>query len=210
MALKDLLKPTKEKISADLALVIGLLVSMLLVPSLGYQKSFLSSGPVLQIISIVSSLLAGLLLYYPLVCGIIFIYGRIAKTGKEKPGKNDLAAAVLMVLVFNPLSLSLASSGLSYANNNVIHTPCGVEIAGFAQASPARDAGAGIGETITAVDGNPVDTGQALLHYVQDKKPGDAVSIDTNARKYNFQMAENPETKRATLGVLIKDRYCKR
>jgi len=208
MALKDLLKPTREKISADLALTIGLLASALLVQSLGYQRAFLSGGLALQITGIAASLLLGLLFYYPFVCGLIFIYGRIAKKGEGT--QKDLAAAILMVLIFNPVSLSLASSGLLYANNNVIHMPCGVEITGFAQASPARDAGVGIGETIIAVDGNPVDTGQALLHYVQGKKPGDAVSIDTNARKYNFKMAENPETKKAALGVLIKDKFCKR
>lgn len=210
MPLKNLLKPKKEKIIFDLLFTLILVVLSLSIPSLGYQKQFLNLGLARQIFGIIISILFGLVIYYPLACGIVSIYNRIVKKGKNY-GKKDLIFAVLFVLLFNPITHTLVIQRIMYVNYNIINQPCGIEITGFAENSLAKDVGIGIGETIINVNNQKIDTTDSFTHAMADKKPGDYVSLITNLKKYNVQTIANPNNPiSAFLGIQIKQKYCKK
>ncbi|MCX9010051.1 MAG: PDZ domain-containing protein [Candidatus Methanoperedens sp.] len=210
MPLKDLFRLTKEKIMLDFILSLALVISVLSIPSFGFQEIFLNREFTQQILAVTLSVLFAAIIYYPFTCGLIFIYRRVAKkTEKEIQIKMDLAVAIVLILISNPISIGLIYSGLPYANNS-INEPCGVEITGFAESSPAKSAGMAAGEVIVAADGSKIDTSDALLHALANKKPGDYVPITTGVKDYNIQIAEDPETHRAVLGIRIQDKYCRR
>lgn len=210
MSLKNLLKPKKEKIIVDLLIVLVMLALVLSISSLGYQKWFFSIGLAGQIFGIVVGVLLGLVIYYPFACGAVFIYSRIA--GKEKKyEKKDLVFAVLFVLLFNHITYSLIIQGVMNFNHNVINQPCGIETTGFAENSPAKDAGMAAGEIITSIDNNKIDTTDSFTHALANKRPGDYVSITTNIGSYKFKTIENPTNPAsAFMGIKVNQKYCRR
>jgi len=210
MSLKNLLKPKKEKIIIDLLLILGFLVLALSIPSLGYQKQFFSTGLTGQIVGIIISVLLGLVIYYPFACGATFIYSRIVAKEK-KYEKKDLAFAVLFVLLFNPITYSLIIQEIMNVNHNVINQPCGIEIIGFAENSPAKDAGMAAGEILISINDDKIDTADSVNHAMADKRPGDNVSITTDIRSYNFKTIENPANPAsAFIGINLNQKYCRR
>lgn len=210
MSLKNLLKPNKEKIIVDLLIIIVQLVLVLSISSFGYQKRFFSIGLTAQIFGIIVGVLFGLIIYYPFACGAVFIYSRIA--GKEKKyEKKDLVFAVLFVLLVNPIAYSLIVQGVMNFNHKVINQPCGIETTGFAENSPAKDAGMAAGEIITSIDDNKIDTADSFTHALANKRPGDYVSITTNIGSYNFKTIENPTNPAsAFMGIKVNQKYCRR
>lgn len=210
MSLKNLLKLKKEKIIIDLLFTLILLTLCLFIPSIGYQKQFFSLGLAKQIFGMIISVLFGLVVYYPLACGTVFIYSRIIKK-KEKYGKKDLIFAILTVLLFNPITYTLIILGFMYLNHNIITQPCGIEITGFTGNSPAKDAGISTGEIIINVHSKKIDTLDSFTHAMADKNPGDSVSLTTNLKEYNVRTVENPNNPQlAFLGIMIKQEYCRK
>lgn len=210
MSLKNLLKPKKEKIIVDLLIILVLLALVLSISSLGYPKQFFSIGLTGQIFGIIVGVLFGLVIYYPFACGAVFIYSRIVRKEK-KYEKKDLAFAVLFVLLFNPITYSLIIQGVMSVNHNVINQPCGIETMGFAENSPAKDAGMAAGEIITNIDNNKIDTIDSFTHAVANKSPGDYVSITTNIGSYKFKTIENPTNPAsAFMGIKVNQKYCRR
>ncbi|MDP2909183.1 MAG: PDZ domain-containing protein [Nanoarchaeota archaeon] len=210
MSLKNLLKLKKEKIIIDLLIILGLLILVLSIPSLGYQKQFFSIGLIRQIFGIIITVLLGLVIYYPFACGATFIYSRIV--GKEKKyEKKDLVFAVLFVLLFNPITYSLIIQGVMNVNHNVINQPCGIEIMGFAENSPAKDAGMTAGEIITSINSNKIYTIDSFIYALANKRQGDNVSITTNIGSYNFKTIKNPTNpESAFIGINVNQKYCRR
>jgi S1-C subfamily serine protease len=51
-------------------------------------------------------------------------------------------------------------------------------VAGVITGSPAEEAGLAAGDVITSVDGNAVDSAQALTSALEPYKPGDHLTID--------------------------------
>ena len=210
MSLKNLLKPKKEKIIVDSLIILVLLALSLSISSLGYQKQFFSIGLTGQIFGIIVGVLFGLVIYYPLACGVVFIYSRIV--GKEKKyEKKDLVLAVLFVLLFNPITCSLIVRGIMAVNHDVINQPCGIEIMGFAENSPAKDAGMIAGEVIVSIDNNKIDTIDSFTRALANKRPGDYISITTNIGSYKFKTIENPTNPAsAFMGIKVNQKYCRR
>ena len=211
MTLKKIFRPTKEKIIADFALCL-IFLSMYFLTTTMAAETLLKMSLLMQLLVIAANLLLSVVIYYPLACALVFAYRNVSgKTkGKEKPVRRDFAAAVLAMIFLNPVSLGLILSGLLYMNNNVINQPCGLEIAGFSEFSPAKNAGVSAGEVIIAADGSRVDTRDSLYSVLSKKKPGDPVSITTDRKSYDIITAEEQNTHRAVIGVSISDKYCRR
>lgn len=208
MALKNLFKPTKEKLVIDLLLSVFLIILILAVPSFGLQKQFLSTGLLRQIIGLIISFLLSLIIYYPLACGLVCIYKRIFNK-TEKSNNKVLILAILSVLIFNPITYSLLFQAIISFNNKALNQPCGVEITGFAQKSPAKEAGIGLGEIIVAADGQKVIDLNSFFSAVSGRKPGDYISLITNNKEYRIQTIGNPNNPQAAyLGILINTKYC--
>jgi membrane-associated protease RseP (regulator of RpoE activity) len=54
----------------------------------------------------------------------------------------------------------------------------GVMVAKVEPGSPAEQAGVQVGDIVTEIDGNPVDSSWSLSRYVRGKKEGDSVSLE--------------------------------
>lgn len=86
----------------------------------------------------------------------------------------------------------------------------GVIVTEVTEDSPAADAGLGPGDIITAIDGQPLDSPQALTDAIAERQPGDRVTLavyavgDGEERQIEVRLGEHPdEDGRAYLGVWI-------
>jgi len=225
MSLIDVIRPAKEKILVAFLIPVILLAVMLIINP-AYQRMLLLNEPVTLAIGIVLGILAGTLLYYPMACGLVYIFGLLympekaekkhakprAKIRKKPHKRKELAFAIALIAVFNPLTISLISSGLIYVNNYVINRPCGLEIVGFGDPSPAEEAGMKAWEVIKTIDGSAVDTIQSLSGILSSKIPGDTVYVVTDMGQYNVTLGQDPDVQavKPILGVMLKEVYCSR
>ena len=98
-----------------------------------------------------------------------------------------------------------------YVNNNVINSPCGLEIIEFSEISPSRDAGMNVGEIISNVDDESITNIGDFVHAMTLKNPGDIIRITTNANSYDIKTLQNPERSNdAFLGIKFKEKICER
>jgi len=207
MHIRDMVKPTKWKLLINLLITAVLITLIFAVPSLGYQSTLLQLQSPQLIISIALSALFAFVLYYPLACGFVFIYKWLSKTGENKgPGKMDIAVAFLLIMLFNPISLSLISVGFAQGYQTIT-VPC-IQIINFSSVSPAKEAGMTIGETITVIDSYEIGNMDSFIHALADKRAGDDISITTNTKSYDFQMAGQDETPNAIIGVIVQEKRC--
>jgi len=210
MALRELLRPTRQKLLADFLISSAWLLLVFSIPWFGFEPIFSSYDLQKKFFILLLNLAAFLLFYYPASCGLVFIYRRTMKKGASNAGKRDLAAAVFFIIAVNPVSVSLVLMGANYFDHEVVNRPCGLEVTGFPDYSPARDAGMNIGEIIVEVEGLRVDTSEALGHALGGKRVGDIVSVKTEKGEYKIPLAENPEKHSPVLGLNLKQRYCSR
>jgi hypothetical protein len=207
MSLKEMLWPTRWKIS--MALLIGAVsVFLIYLSSPQYADALFGLDLHLRIASVFMSFGMVTLIYYPLSCGALFLYRGLRK--KKKPKRRHVALAAILILLFNPLTFSLAYAAGSYVNVNVLSYPCGVQVFGFSENSPAEQAGMGAGEVIMQVDDMAIDSTGSLTSALSGRSPGDIVSVRTSAGEYDVQLAESPETHRAVMGVITQTAYCRR
>jgi len=69
---------------------------------------------------------------------------------------------------------------------------------------PAETAGITVGETITQIDGEKIANAEEFSAALTAKQPGDNVNIITTNAVYDITLGENPENKKAWLGVFIE------
>jgi membrane-associated protease RseP (regulator of RpoE activity) len=69
---------------------------------------------------------------------------------------------------------------------------------------PAQIAGMQAGETITQIDGEKIANAEEFSAALTAKQPGDTVNIITSNAVYDITLGENPETKKAWLGVFVE------
>jgi hypothetical protein len=86
----------------------------------------------------------------------------------------------------------------------------GVVVVEVTQDSPAAAAGLQPGDAITAIDGEAVDSAQALVDAIEERKPGEQVKLSVfrarggNEREIEVTLGEHPDQDgRAYLGVTI-------
>ena len=208
MALKELLKPGKQKLLIDLVLSTAWLALVFLHPFFGYYKTISGYDVPMKAAILTLNFLVFLVLYYPMSCGLVYVYGLVAKKKKQSE-RLDLAAAVFFILIFNPIFASLAAIALNQLNDSV-NTPCGVEITGFSELSAAKDAGMSVGEVIVSADGYPVDTIDALKRVLTGKNAGDYVTVKTDKKEYVIAVQESQDMSARVIGVSLNQRHCPR
>jgi hypothetical protein len=86
----------------------------------------------------------------------------------------------------------------------------GVIVQHVVEDSPAESAGLQAGDVITALDGTPVESAQALTESIAGHTPGDVVTLtvvrlnDGNERQVDVTLAAHPEdSSKAYLGVYL-------
>jgi membrane-associated protease RseP (regulator of RpoE activity) len=105
-----------------------------------------------------------------------------------------MAGAVLLLVIFiaNPLAEAML-------------LPSGVRVTDVEEEGPAAKAGMHKGEVITAIDGIQTTYVENLTTWLKTKKPGDAVTLQTNETAYAVTLAPNPKNaSQAYLGLFSR------
>jgi membrane-associated protease RseP (regulator of RpoE activity) len=105
-----------------------------------------------------------------------------------------MAGGILLLVIFvaNPLAESML-------------LPNGVRVTGVEEGSPAALAGMHKNEIITAINGVPTIYLQNLTSELQERKPGETISLATNLTTYTILLTPHPKNEsRAYLGVLTR------
>ena len=215
-----LLNPTKEKIIISLFDSLVMILISLIIPSLGFQSVFLSKELSRQIFYLVSNLFFSFVVYYPLACGLVYIFKII--TGKEKVKVQNLVTALLFIIIFNPITFSLVATKIIKNNQvkspsaNIVIDPktkeklCGLQIVEVTEPS-AKNAGLVVGEVIKTIDDYPIGNKDELTHALVNKKPNDTVTVITNANTYSVTLFANPQNpQQVLLGIGVKQTECEK
>jgi len=211
-----ILKPTKENVIVSLIDSLMIILIGLIIPSWGFQSVFLSRELSGQIFSLVTSFIFSFVVYYPLACGLVYVFKII--TGKEKVKGLSLVMAIFFIVILNPITLSMVITKIvkkPLVNSPVVIDPltqeklCGLQILEIIAPS-AKDAGLVVGEVIKTVNDNPVDTMESLSHALANKKPNDTVTVITNVNTYNVSLFANPQNSQQVLmGIKVNPTECK-
>jgi Na+-transporting methylmalonyl-CoA/oxaloacetate decarboxylase gamma subunit len=209
------LKPTKENVIVSLVDSLTMILIGLIIPSLGFQSVFLGKELSGQIFYLVSNLFFSFVVYYPLACGLVYVFKII--TGKEKVKGLSLVMALLFIAILNPITLSIVITKIvnkpqinppTVIDSNTKEKLCGLQITEVTAPS-AKNAGLVVGEVIKTVNDNPVDTMESLNHALTNKKPNDVVAVVTNANTYNVALFANPQNpQQALLGIKVNPTEC--
>lgn len=215
MSLKQILQPTKEKVIIDGIIALSLIILSVSLPALGIQAVLADLGWLEKIFNTFMALLLTIVIYYPLTCGLIEIYKIITREHHpykkpEKLNHRNLAWAILLILLLNPLSISTFYATASYINNQVIKVPCGLTITRFTADSPAETAGITPGEAILKVADAPVRTREDLANIMKNTQPGEYLRVVTDKEDYRVKVSRDSETGKNILGIIIQERYCKK
>ena len=113
------------------------------------------------------------------------------------PFSNILLAFVVLgisAFLFSPLVDNITNSSIN--------------IVGFIESgsgSPAKRAGAAIGESILEIEGKRIESVNDLAEVLKEKSPGSTVELKTNADTYNVKLIENPNDENSGfLGVSLR------
>lgn len=107
--------------------------------------------------------------------------------------------ALLLTFLFVPLG-------------NAIFDPTGIEVAGYVRGEnnmtfPAEQIGIDKGEVILKINGKSVLEVENFTAVLEDTKPGQSISIQTNESSYTVSLAKNPEDEnKSYLGVYVKQK----
>jgi hypothetical protein len=212
-----ILKPTKEKVIVSLIDSLAMILIGLIVPSWGFQSVFLGKELSGQIFYIVSNLLFSFIVYYPLACGLVYVFKII--TGKEKVKGLSLVMAIFLIAILNPITLSMVITNI--VKKPQINSPvvidsvtqeklCGLQILEVTAPS-AKNAGLVVGEVIKTVNDNPVDTMESLSRALTNKRPNEVVTVITNVNTYNVTLFANPQNPQQVLmGIKVNPTECDR
>jgi len=210
MALKDILRPSVAKVAADSTFVVAFLAILLLVPAFGFSNSFAALDAASKTVSVAGNAALGLIMYYPLACGAVSLCMVAKGRGRKSRGK-DAVWSLVLIAIFNPVTLGLVYSTALYTNNQVLSEPCGMWVTGFYVESPAERVGMSVGETIVSIDGTEIGDAGSLLHALASKRAGDTIGVVTDRTTYDIVAAGAPESPQsAFLGVKLDQRYCRK
>ena len=126
----------------------------------------------------------------------------------KAPKKQQLAiyaAGPVSNIVMGALLLAFFSFALTpFADTFYAHD--GVVVTDLMQGNPpAEQAGLIVGEKITNINGQAISTPESFSKALQEKKPGDTINVLTSEAVYDITLGENPQNKRAWLGVYVEN-----
>jgi|GEM_PF-6558426 len=204
--MSSILKPAKENILASCVVSLALIVLSLTVPSLGFQAVFLGKALSGQILYLVSNLFFCLVVYYPLACGLVYVFKIVTK--KEKATRQRLVMSLFFIFILNPLTLSFVISKIVESTRTTHEQLCGLQILEVTAPS-AIQAGLVVGEVITAVNNSPIDTMESLRRALTHSKTDDTVTVVTNTTTHNVPVFANPQNpQQVLLGIKVNPTEC--
>jgi len=204
----SLLNPTKAKIIVSLFNSLIMFLIGLTIPSLGFQSVFLSRELSRQILSLVGSLFFSFVVYYPLACGLVYMFKVI--TGKEPIKAQGLVIALLFIIIFNPITFSVVAANIVENNPKTKEKLCGLQITEVTAPS-AKNAGLVVGEVIKTVNDYPVGNMNDLTQALANKRPNDTATVITNANTYKVILFANPQNpQQVLLGIKVNPTACEK
>jgi membrane-associated protease RseP (regulator of RpoE activity) len=205
MGFKEVFSLSKNKILVDFLISVLMIIIIGLNPAFLYRLILLTKPLYWQIGWILINLFVSMIIYYPLSCGLLFVYERIFRK-KKKVKKNSLIIAILVILILNPLTFSLAY-GQIVNNRPVISGSCNLIVTGFTDNSPALVQGMQIGEILLEVNGYEITSLDSLTHSLADKRKMDSVIVKTNIKEYDITTTGEANSERAMLGIKVEN-FC--
>ncbi len=130
------------------------------------------------------------------------------KTLRKRPHKQQLsvfAAGPFSNIILAFIVLGLSVFILSPVVDNMMEYS-GVKITGFIEGNyPAESSGIAKGEVVKSINGEKIDTLDDFSGILKEKKPGNAISLETDKNTYNLKLEKNPEDESlAYLGVYVQ------
>ena len=127
---------------------------------------------------------------------------------RKRPHKQQLS--VFAAGPFSNIILAFIVLGLSVfiltpiADNMMEYN--GVKITGFIEGNyPAQASGIAKGEIVKNIDGKEIKTLDDFSGILKDKKPGNAIKLETEKSNYKIKLGKNPEDENlAYLGVYVQ------
>jgi membrane-associated protease RseP (regulator of RpoE activity) len=152
------------------------------------------------------------LLYYPFSSALVYCAKNYKKDKLKslKKNKKDLVAILLIILLFNPITVGAVISFAISSYQKTFYETCGVEIVGFTEDSPAKAAGVSVGEVVLKIDDHSIVSINDLRNVLREKKPNQEVILETNTKIYRIKLSQNPQTGEAFLGVNLREKICKK
>jgi len=186
---KTIFKPTKAKLAVDFLFIALFLILVLSLPQLGLAQAFSFLNLQMQIISIAISLILGLVIYYPLSCGLVGIYNFF----KKKKAAEYLVLAVVLILLFNPVTYSIVLMQFYNPSSPIVSQICGYKIVGFAANSKAQEAGLKIDDIILKANGRTINTANDLLQEIAGAKSAAKIKLETNRGEFEVGIIQNDQ-----------------
>ncbi len=221
--MKKILQPTRVKIICDVLLSLaGVLVAIFL-PSSVVSGAFAQLSVGQKILSFFASFIISFVFYYPLAAGLVYLVGSIKKSTYVF---REIIWAVIFIVIFNPLTLSVvlvklslrpavpqsgqAGPVLGNEAQNSNQPICGLTINDFAAGSKIEAAGIRKGEIILRLNGAQINSVQDIFDQLADKKPGDQVILETDQGAKSVELVPNAsDPNRPALGVKLAPNPCK-
>lgn len=221
--MKNILKPTKIKIICNIFLSLALVLVVIFLPSAGLSNAFARLSLGQKLLSFLVSYVISFIFYYPLTASLVHLANSIKNSTYVF---KEIFWVVIFIAIFNLLTLSLAITKISsvYVASNInqsSQTPssddqssnqpiCGLKINDFAAGSKAEAAGIKIGENILQLNGATINSIQDIATELENKKPGDKVSLETDQGLKTVELVPNiSDPSRSALGLILMSNPCK-
>jgi membrane-associated protease RseP (regulator of RpoE activity) len=205
MGFKEVFSFNKNKILVDFLISVLMIIIIVSNPNFLYKLILLIKPIYWQIVWVLINLIVSMIIYYPLSCGLMFVYGKLFKK-KKKTKKNSWIIAILVILILNPIFYSFVY-GQVFSNSSMSTKDCKVIITGFTDNSPAQSNGMQVGEILTEVNNYEITSLDSLRNSLADKRAGDSVIVKTNSKEYNLITMSEKNSNRALLGIKVGE-FC--
>lgn len=207
--MKNILKPTKIKTICNIFLSLILVLIVIYLPSSGISGTFSQLSLGRKLLSFLISYIISFIFYYPLTASLVHIVSSIKNSALVL---KEIIWAIIFIIIFNPLTLSFAVSKIYKApvSNEANQPVCGLQINDFTDGSKAEAAGIKLGENILSLNGAPINSIQDIFTELENKKPGDKVSLETDQGIKTVELVPSPsDPNKSALGVKLISNPCK-
>lgn len=199
------------------SLLVSLIVSVLLVVIiLFFGNKYLAIGDIflsignLKLLSseiAIPLMLSYFILFYPFSSLLYFVY----KNRKLKILRNSRLMIIGLLIILNPIFITTSTSMNMLISYWLTYEACGVSYSGFAENSPAKDAGMSLSEVIIEVDDIKIKTADDLGKYLDENQFGKNISIKTSESSYNIKLRLNETSGKYVLGITgARNKICRK
>jgi hypothetical protein len=221
--MKKILKPTKIKIICNIFLSLALVLLAIFLPSSGVSGAFAQLSLGQKLLNFFVGYIISFIFYYSLTASLVHLASSIKNSVYVL---REIIWAVIFIAIFNPLTLSAVSVKLfsvhvapkisqsrQVPENEVQNSNqpiCGLKINDFTAGSKVEEAGIKKGENILRLDGVRISSVQDIFDQLDNKKPGDKVSLETDQGSKTVELVPSiNDPNQPALGVKLIPNPCK-